>query len=273
MAIANSWPRCTHFEDIFHDAVHIFPNARYLLPNAHRLHCPQSLFHLQQCMCHFPQRILGIWRSLLAMRSFVVERQLPALDCQLLAVKQRQYAREVRKEVTRKRREAFCSGCNSGWQRFEFVRTTRLRPSPGAATRLRPSPGAGPHAAIGILAIGLFSRALVCNPAAAHPLRRSTLGRCSSLGATQHLDRAWAAAHRGTPHPQSGTPCSNGGGGGLSLGISKGGVAACQARAGHLFGPHLIWRCNPHFLHGPCPVGDMGNAPFHKFFVPYRGYF
>ena len=40
-------------------------------------------------------------------------------------------------------------------------------------------------------------------------------------------------------------------------------------RTGHLFGPHLIRSRNPHFLHGPFLVGDMGNAPFHKFFVPW----
>ena len=27
------------------------------------------------------------------------------------------------------------------------------------------------------------------------------------------------------------------------------------------------------FLHSPIPVGDMGNAPFHKFFVLYQIYF
>ena len=42
---------------------------------------------------------------------------------------------------------------------------------------------------------------------------------------------------------------------------------------GHLFGPLLIRGHNPRFLHGPFPIGDMGNAPFHKFFVPYRGFF
>ena len=38
-----------------------------------------------------------------------------------------------------------------------------------------------------------------------------------------------------------------------------------RQRARHLFGPLLTRSCNPHFLHGPFPVGDMGNAPFHKF--------
>ena len=46
-----------------------------------------------------------------------------------------------------------------------------------------------------------------------------------------------------------------------------------QQRAGHLFGPLLIRSRKPHFLRGPLPVGDMGNALFHKCFVPYRGFY
>ena len=42
-----------------------------------------------------------------------------------------------------------------------------------------------------------------------------------------------------------------------------------SGRAGYLFGPLLIQSRNPRFLHGPFPVGDMGNAPFHELFVPY----
>ena len=40
-------------------------------------------------------------------------------------------------------------------------------------------------------------------------------------------------------------------------------------RAGHLFGPLLTLSRNLGFLCGLFPVEDMGNAPFHKFFVQY----
>ena len=45
--------------------------------------------------------------------------------------------------------------------------------------------------------------------------------------------------------------------------MHKGGATARRVRPGHLFGPLLIQSRNPRFLHGPFPVGDMGNAPFH----------
>ena len=54
---------------------------------------------------------------------------------------------------------------------------------------------------------------------------------------------------------------------------SIGGAAARQARAGHLFEPLLTPSPNLGFLCGPCPVEDMGNAPFHKFFVHYPYFF
>ena len=38
---------------------------------------------------------------------------------------------------------------------------------------------------------------------------------------------------------------------------AHGGVSPRRARAGHLFGPLLIWSLNPCFLHDPFPVGDM----------------
>ena len=47
------------------------------------------------------------------------------------------------------------------------------------------------------------------------------------------------------------------------------GAAARRA----FFWATLIRSRNPRFLHGPFPVGDMANAPFHEFFVTYRGFF
>ena len=52
-----------------------------------------------------------------------------------------------------------------------------------------------------------------------------------------------------------------------------GGASARLAHTWHLFGPLLIQSRNPRFLHGPFPVGDKGDPPFHKFFVLYRGFF
>ena len=46
-----------------------------------------------------------------------------------------------------------------------------------------------------------------------------------------------------------------------------GGAATRRVRARHFLGHFLIRSCNPRFLHCPFPVADMGNAPFHKFFV------
>ena len=34
----------------------------------------------------------------------------------------------------------------------------------------------------------------------------------------------------------------------------------------------MIWSRNPRWVHGPVPVGDMGNASFHKFLDPYQVY-
>ena len=52
-----------------------------------------------------------------------------------------------------------------------------------------------------------------------------------------------------------------------------GGAAARRGRAGHLFGPLLTLSCNLGFLCGPFPVGDIGDAPFHRFFVEYPDFF
>ena len=55
--------------------------------------------------------------------------------------------------------------------------------------------------------------------------------------------------------------------------VCTAGAAARRAHAGHLFGPLLTPSRNLGFLCGPFPVEDMGNAPFHKFFVHYPYFF
>ena len=55
--------------------------------------------------------------------------------------------------------------------------------------------------------------------------------------------------------------------------MSNLGAAARRACVRHLFGPLLTRSRNLGFLCGPFPVEDMGNAPFHKFFVQYPDFF
>ena len=61
--------------------------------------------------------------------------------------------------------------------------------------------------------------------------------------------------------------------GGVLSTHALGGAAARRARIGHLFEPLLTRSRNLGFLCGPFPVEDMGNAPFHKFFVQDPDFF
>ena len=48
----------------------------------------------------------------------------------------------------------------------------------------------------------------------------------------------------------------------------SGGASARRACAGHLLGPLLIRSPNPHFLHGPFPVGDVDRPPSVRGYAP-----
>ena len=60
---------------------------------------------------------------------------------------------------------------------------------------------------------------------------------------------------------------------GKSLPPEQLGAQGEHQSTGHLFGPLLIQSRNPRFLHAPFLGGAMGDAPFQKFFVPYRVFF